>query len=820
MSFDNSLAGSSHGILRNYLLIAIGWTILVVGSLVWNIRQMESDTWRTATATARATLAKDISFRNWVGHHGGVYVPPTETTPSNPYLHVPQRDVVTTDGKVLTLMNPAYVIREVQQSFGEDIGIKSHLTSLKIFNPGNVPDAWETEALISFDQGKKEALSISAIDGKPYLRLMLPLPVTENCMKCHAKQGYKIGDNRGGIGASILLEPYLEVERLRRNELTLTHVLILVFGLLGMLLAYRRQCWSTIQQEQTTAELLKLSQAVEQSPIATVITDLNANIEYVNEAFVKNTGYSRQDVLGKNPRILRSGKTPAAAFQEMWARISQGEIWEGELVNKRKDGSEYVEWGKILPVRGADGRVGHYLAVKEDITQRKLAIEEITHLAFYDHLTELPNRRLMLDRLKQALASSARQGRHGALMLIDLDNFKTLNDTQGHAVGDQLLLEVASRLKSSIRDGDTVARLGGDEFVVILEGLDAGEPAAVQAEGVAVKLLAKLRQPFMLSVGQGGYEINKCVHHCTSSVGITLFGGQTVPVDELMKRADTAMYQAKAAGRDTLRFFDPDMQTAVSARAAMEIDLRHAIVEEQFLLVYQPQVDATGHVTGAEALVRWQHPDRGMVSPAEFIPLAEETGLILPLGHWVLQTACIQLAAWAQRPERAHLTVAVNVSARQFSLPNLVEETMALVDYTGAPPNRLKLELTESLLLENADDIISKMTALKARGVSFSLDDFGTGYSSLSYLKRLPLDQLKIDQSFVRDVLSDPNDAAIARTIVALGQSLGLAVIAEGVETEAQRDFLASNGCLNYQGYFFSRPLTLEAFEAFLDRSA
>lgn len=422
----------------------------------------------------------------------------------------------------------------------------------------------------------------------------------------------------------------------------------------------------------------------------------------------------------------------------------------------------------------------------------------------------------MLDRLARALTSSERNGRHGALMLIDLDNFKTLNDTLGHAVGDQLLIEAAARLKSCVREGDTVARLGGDEFLIILEGLDADERAAVQTEVVAGKIETSLRQPYSLKVSPDGDELSLRNHHCTSSIGITLFRGRSIEVDELVKRADTAMYQAKAAGRNGMRFYDPAMQAMILNHAAMEMDLRKAIVENQFFLHYQAQVDSTGRVIGAEALVRWQHPERGIISPADFIPLAEETGMILPLGHWVMESVCRQLVIWATQTEMAHISVAVNVSARQFSLPNFVEQVLALVEQMGARPDRLKLELTESLLLENAEDVITKMAALKEKGVRFSLDDFGTGYSSLSYLKRLPLDQLKIDQSFVRDVLTDPNDAAIAKTIVALGQSLGLAVIAEGVESEGQRNFLASHECLAYQGYFFSRPVPTDVFEQFV----
>jgi diguanylate cyclase (GGDEF)-like protein len=395
-------------------------------------------------------------------------------------------------------------------------------------------------------------------------------------------------------------------------------------------------------------------------------------------------------------------------------------------------------------------------------------------------------------------------------MLFDLDDFKTLNDTLGHDVGDQFLVEVAARMESCIREGDTVARLGGDEFVVILQDLDAESVAAMQAEIVAVKIQSALSRPYLLTLGLAEEDSDIRNYHCTSSVGITLFRGSAVSADELMKRADTAMYQAKASGRNTLRFFDPDMQAVVAARAELNADLRTAIRESQFLLHYQPQVDGDGRVTGAEALVRWRHPRRGIVAPAGFIPQAEDNGLILPLGHWVLEAACRQLVVWAGNKATARLSVAVNVSGRQFHQKDFVADVLDILRRTGADPGKLKLEVTESLLLHDVEDIVAKMGALRSEGVSFSLDDFGTGYSSLSYLKRLPLAQLKIDQSFVRDVLTDSNDAVIARTIIALGRSLGLAVIAEGVETAAQRDFLAMQGCHAFQGYFFGRPVAAE----------
>ncbi|NVO05374.1 MAG: bifunctional diguanylate cyclase/phosphodiesterase, partial [Rhodoferax sp.] len=426
------------------------------------------------------------------------------------------------------------------------------------------------------------------------------------------------------------------------------------------------------------------------------------------------------------------------------------------------------------------------------------------------------NRRLMLERLNRALVGCTRHQRRCALMLIDVDNFKVLNDTLGHAVGDQLLVEMAQRLQHCVRLGDTAARMGGDEFVVILEDLDDSPLAASQAEAVAEKILTQLRQPYILELANATDGTSLREYLCTSSIGLSLFTGTPLSTDELLKRSDTAMYQAKAAGRNTVRFFDPAMQSAVDARAALEHDLRHALAQGELQLHYQPQVDCQDRVVGAEVLLRWQHPARGMVMPGAFIALAEETGLILPIGAWVLETACAQLKRWATQPACSHLTVSVNVSARQFRQSDFVEQVQAIVKASGANPRLLKLELTESLMVNSVQETVDKMEALHAEGIAFSLDDFGTGYSSLSYLQRLPLDQLKIDQSFVRDLLVDSKDAAIAQTVVNLAQNLGLSVIAEGVETRSQRDFLSHIGCHAYQGYLFGRPCALPDFEQLL----
>jgi len=551
-----------------------------------------------------------------------------------------------------------------------------------------------------------------------------------------------------------------------------------------------------IQQE------LRIAATAFESLHGIIVTDAEGTILRVNQAFTELTGYEAVEVVGRTPALLKSGRHDAEFYAEMWHRLKTTGAWFGEIWDRRKNGEIYPKWQTISAVKGLDGQTSHYVAAFSDISESKAAEEEIRNLAFFDPLTRLPNRRLLLDRLQHAVATGARNRQHGVLLFIDLDNFKNLNDSLGHDKGDLLLQQVALRLTECVREGDTVARLGGDEFVLMLENLgENSAEAAARGELVGGKIIEALNRPYQLAASE---------YRCTPSIGLTLYRGHDTSIDELLQQADLAMYQAKAAGRNTLRFFEPDMQVAVSARSALEADLHKGLQERQFLLFYQPQVDAGGQLTGVEALVRWHHPLRGLIAPGEFIPLAEETGLILPLGHWVLETACAHLAGWGKDPARTHLTMAVNVSARQFHHQDFVDQVLAILAHSGAKPDRLKLELTESLFLADVEDTIVKMTALKDAGVRFSLDDFGTGYSSLAYLKRLPLDQLKIDQSFIRDVLTDANDAAIARTIVALAHSMGLAVIAEGVETEAQREFLASHNCHAFQGFLFGKPVPSE----------
>ncbi len=539
-----------------------------------------------------------------------------------------------------------------------------------------------------------------------------------------------------------------------------------------------------------------------------IVTDAAGSILQVNRAFTHITGYSSEDVIGKNPHMLSSGRHDVNFYKIMWEKINRTGEWEGEIWNRRKNGEAYPEHLTITAVKDSEGNIANYVATLTDITASKASEEEIRNLAFFDPLTKLPNRRLLQDRLQQAIASRTRSGKEAAILFIDLDNFKSLNDTLGHDIGDVLLAQVAERLVTCVREGDTVARLGGDEFVMMLEDLSEDTlEAAEQTEAVGNKILTTLSQP---------YALGTHVHNSTPSIGITLFNNNK-SIEELMKQADIAMYQAKKGGRNTLRFFDPRMQQSISARMALEVELRNSLDKQQFQLYYQIQVDSAHHPLGAEALIRWIHPERGLVPPSEFIPTSEEIGLIFPIGWWVLETACAQLKTWQMEPSTCNLILSVNVSAKQFRQADFVDQMKAVVQHYGINPTLLKLELTESMLVEDIEDVISIMTALSAIGVRISLDDFGTGFSSLQYLKRLPLSQLKIDQSFVRDIATDSSDKAIVTTIIAMAHSLSLDVIAEGVETEEQRQFLENAGCNHFQGYLFSKPVPIEQFESLIN---
>jgi diguanylate cyclase (GGDEF)-like protein/PAS domain S-box-containing protein len=559
------------------------------------------------------------------------------------------------------------------------------------------------------------------------------------------------------------------------------------------------------ERKQATQQLALVNFAMNHVKEAAYLADEDGRFHFVNDEACLMLGYSREVLLGMRVIDVDHDNQAEEDWRKYWNMTRDSHTVTFESHHLDKD-------GKSIPVEiNANyfefGGKPYILGLVRDITERKQAEEQIRQLAYFDPLTGLPNRRLLMDRLRQAMKISQRGREFGALLMLDLDHFKVLNDTQGHDAGDRLLTEVAHRLTANVRQEDTVSRLGGDEYVVVAEGLGTEEEAAArQAEMIAEKVRQALGQPYFLSDSTQS-------HHSTPSIGVTLFHGQDISIDVLLKQADVALYQAKNAGRNAIRFFNPDMQHAIESRSVMENALRRSLQQNELKLYYQPQADWQGNWIGAEVLLRWLPLNEEPIPPARFIPMAEETGLILPIGAWVLEQACAQLKRWEANPLTSTLTIAVNVSARQFHQPDFVEQVWDHIKRAGVNPRQLKLELTESVVLDRIDEVVRRMQQLKALGVGFSLDDFGTGFSSLSYLKQLPLDQVKIDQSFVRDIIHDPNDAAIVRAILAMCQSLGLQVIAEGVETEEQRFFLHQHGCENYQGYLFARPGPVEDME-------
>jgi diguanylate cyclase (GGDEF)-like protein/PAS domain S-box-containing protein len=751
---------------------------------------------------------------------------------------------------------PAHAMSRISKDFANwnNSGIRFNNVSDVPRNPGNQADRFELAAMDWFrahPDASERMESIVDDTGTGYLLYTAPIKIEPVCLKCHGRRedapqsiqdkyteafGYRLGDLRGVVSVKL---PTAKFET-RFREVWLGQLakslvgyalLFLALGLLLERLVIRRlarlqagaeriaqgdydarvpaggrdeicalaHSFNRMAEEVQNRDrsLSKLSLAVEQSPESVIITNLDARIEYVNSAFVDNTGYSREEVIGKNPRLLQSGRTPQETYQELWSVLKQGRVWRGKFLNQRKDGRDCIEEATIAPLRGPDGSVTHYISVKQDITEKSKAQEEINRLAYYDVLTGLPNRALLVNRLEHSLVVSRRQKHLDALVLINLDRFKNINTARGYETGDKLLVALGGRLTRHLREGDTLARMSADEFAVLLPS-QAGERevAGRQVLGVIERLHEDMRRPFVFGDDEATLSV---------SAGIAFYpqGHDDCP-QEVLRRADTALHRAKAAGGGRTAFFDAGMGELAERRFLIERDLREAVKNGQLRLYLQSQVDAKGALVGAEALVRWQHPVQGMLLPGQFVPVAEESDLIVDLGAWVLGKACGIMAR--EKAADCPLQLSVNISPRHFDRPGFVPWLKHLVDEIGVDPSCLTLEVTESLIIDNVDEVVEKMTALANHGFHFSIDDFGTGYSSLAYLKRMPLNELKIDKAFVQDAPNNPSDAALVETILSVATHLGLKVVAEGVETEEQARFLNERAEVIHQGYLYGRP--------------
>ena len=707
----------------------------------------------------------------------------------------------------------------------------------KRYQQGDVPDEPAVSGLLAWlgKQAKTASFSSnhlsqhfeSARDYEDSASGLLATPITNNMRNCiiwlrkeklrtvhwagNAKKTFHTKLD-GSLHISPRLSFDIWTEASRGCSVPWSPVKIAVAETLGIVLtealAQKSRLEQALKKQQQADANLRIAAIAFETQEGAIICDVNGIILRVNRAFTQITGYSTEEVIGEHPSLFKSKLYDEHFYLAMWDKIKNTGSWHGEICNRYKHGGLYTTWLNISIVTDANGQIINYVGVFTDISATKKAEEIIHDLVFHNPLTGLPNRCFLIERLQLAMNSSTRKVNYSALLFIDLDNFKELNDVRGHDIGDLMLIEVGNRLQRSIRSIDMVACFGGDDFVVMLDELSVEiDQAAAQANSFAEKIRQTISQSFDLAGVQ---------YHISASIGISLFRDNEISIDHLLKYTDTAMYQAKQSGRNSIRFFDPTTHAAMEARILLEAELRLALPNNQFELYYQMQVDYSGKILGAEVLIRWDHPERGLVSPLQFISLAEANGLIVPIGLWVLETACAQLKRWQQHEHTRHLQLAVNVSALQFHQPDFVAQVCTVLQKHAVKPDRLKLELTESLVLDDVNDTIFKMKTLKKVGVHFSMDDFGTGFSSLAYLTQLPLDQLKIDQSFVRNIGLKPTDAVIVQTIIGMAKNLDMNVIAEGVETEQQRDFLKQNDCIHYQGYLFGKPVPLNEFEALL----
>lgn len=793
---------SLNSIERNILLILLVWTAIFTFSLWVNINHEKETVEQLAINEIRSNFEDIDTFRHWIASQGGIYVPVNDDIKPNQSLsHLAERDITTESGRLLTLVNTPYLLRQLTQK--NQSSFSAHMTSLSPLNPTNKADDWERKALISFNEGNNEHCEIVDYKNEPHMRLIRPAKFEARCSSCHFDKQYKDGDVLGGLTVSVPVQPYFDESAIIINKLSFTHGALWFLGVSGIGLAFRSQRKHETKRRQNEDYLRQSSVAFNNLNEGLMITDSNMKTIVVNKAFTDITGYNLDELLGKYPSLLKTNFSDKDQHAKIIKALENTSQWQGEIEFFNKDSDSIPMHLSVNTVYDDENELTNYIFVYTDIRERKEFEQTLEHLAQHDHLTELPNRLLLQDRISHSIIQAQRKTKKVAILFLDLDHFKNINDSLGHHSGDSVLIQAAQRMEKTIRKGDTLARHGGDEFVIVMEDFDSNDDIALLAR----KLIACLEPEFSISGDN---------YYLGASIGISIYPDHGDSVPELISKADIAMYKAKADGRNDFKFYTPELDTNFRDRVKIETDLHNAINNNEFVLHYQPQVSIENNeITGVECLVRWQHPEQGLIPPDNFIHTAEEIDLMVPIGELIINMACTQMNEWLNKGIDIGI-MAINISGKQITNVKLLDHVKNALEKYNIPSNRLELEVTENYIMHQGEQSINTLEKLRDSSVHISIDDFGTGYSSLSYLKKLPINKIKIDRSFVDGIPADPHDKAIINAVIAIGKSLNYKVIAEGVENKEQLNFLNNVGCDEYQGFYCSKALPAEELELIL----
>lgn len=793
--------------IRKYLLLQFFWVLAVLASLVYNINAAYQETLKNDSVAAEATVNRDISFRSWAAKKGGVYVFANQGTDSNPYLVHPLKDLTTQEGIALTLLNPAYLIRDLQEHSVTELGIKTRLISRNPINPKNQADPWEEKILASFTNQKEPITELVEVNNQAYFKSIHPFYVKAECLSCHAHQGYKVGEVRGGIAASVLLEPYLANYNSHKYKLLLTHSGVALLGFIGLFASYSREKKNSLTQEKHLQELQLAATVFEQSYDAIIITDQNGIIVDLNNAFERISGYTKAELVGKKPSLLKSTQQDAETYQEIKKALAYKGHWQGELWSKKSNGEPYAVILSVNTIYNEKfpKEITNYLAVAADITHIKDNEKQLQYLAHYDTLTNLPNERLITQQLRQAIIQADAQNTQLAVVYFDLDSFKKVNDKYGHETGDQLLIELTKRIKRLLKPEDLFGRLSGDEFILVFTQLENIQ----QSTALLNELLATIAKRSLA---------NDEIVKVTASLGVTYYPQDPSDTEQLIRHADQAMYAAKQQGKNCFEVFDPQLDLNLRNLSTKAKEVQKALDNNEFELYYQPKINSqTNQVIGAEALIRWNHPVKGLLAPGLFLPDISNHTIMQQVSYWVMQNAAKQLNEWQQAG--INCPISINMDSNLLHDPDFINNLkQVFIDYPHLNPNNLEIEVLENIAVDDLEKTSQVLLQIRKQGVLISIDDFGTGYSSLSYLKHLPVNTLKIDQSFVRNLIDDADDLAIVKGVISMADTFKLAVIAEGVETQQHGLRLQELGCKWVQGYGISRPLPKDQFLLWLEQ--